>query len=323
MFLNAYYFRAHMYTCVPHQIREDLEWMADLGTNAISIAVLEQDLFAGRENIDIVCQEADRVGMKVYAVPSRWAGLVAGSPKVPSTFSVTHPQGWMLDKNGQPYFSEVCGVHSSVHDPATYEFYCKSLDTLLGNHPIAGIVWDEVKILKKEDHSAFARAKRPEDAGQEWDIDQGALFFDRVGGHVRSTNPGIDLNMFLYSHSFGAPEKRYAQIENLDAFGCDGRPWSVTDDGQPDGGKGKCLLGGPGQKFIDEARKNGKGGLMLIENHNMRAQDNHLMDQRMPEVLAMNPEHLLYYYYPRNIEKPEENMGIIAKHLRQHASISC
>jgi hypothetical protein len=68
--LNAYYFRAHMYTMVPRQVREDLQWMADVGTNIVSIAVLEQDLFAAVENIEIICDEASKLGMDVWAVPS-------------------------------------------------------------------------------------------------------------------------------------------------------------------------------------------------------------------------------------------------------------
>ena len=59
--VNAYYFRAHMYTMVPRHVREDLRWMADNG-NALTLAVLEQDLFAAVENIRIVCEEAAKLG---------------------------------------------------------------------------------------------------------------------------------------------------------------------------------------------------------------------------------------------------------------------
>ncbi|MEO1478413.1 MAG: hypothetical protein AAFV01_07535, partial [Bacteroidota bacterium] len=41
--LNAYYFRAHMYTCVPRHVRHDMETMAEWGTTHVTIAVLEQD----------------------------------------------------------------------------------------------------------------------------------------------------------------------------------------------------------------------------------------------------------------------------------------
>jgi hypothetical protein len=69
--LNAYYFRGHMYTLVPRHVREDMKWMADVGTNIVSVAVLEQDFFAAVENIEIICNEAAKLGMEVWAVPSR------------------------------------------------------------------------------------------------------------------------------------------------------------------------------------------------------------------------------------------------------------
>jgi hypothetical protein len=316
MQLSAYYFRAHMYTLVPHQVREDMAWMADVGTNAVCLAVLEQDFHAGRENIEIIAKEADRFGMEVFAVPSRWGGLVAGSPKVPSLFSVLHPETWMLQADGTPYTSSVCGVHSSVHHPATFDFFAEKVTSLLSELPFKGIIWDEVKILNKEDHSPAALAVRPEQAGVEWDNDQSARFFGRVNAVAREVNSGVRLSLFVYSHRFGAAEKRYAQIDPLDDFGCDGRPWGLDDDGVPDGGEGKVLLG-PGQTFVAEARKNGKNGLILIENHNLRKQDNALMDRRLPEVLALGAGHVMYYYYPRNLQDPDDDMQILGKHLKR------
>ena len=55
--INAYYFRAHMYTLVPRHVREDLKWMADVGTNVVSLAILEQDLIAAKENVDFICDD--------------------------------------------------------------------------------------------------------------------------------------------------------------------------------------------------------------------------------------------------------------------------
>ncbi len=133
--LNACYFRAHMYTMVPRHIREDMKWMAGAGTNVVSIAVPEQDLYAAVENIQTVCEEAAKAGMAVHAVPSRWGGLVAGAPKVPSMFSVTNPQTWMLRKDGKPAFNGTSGVTSSIHYPETYDFFCGSVDKIVRIHP--------------------------------------------------------------------------------------------------------------------------------------------------------------------------------------------
>ena len=47
--IAAYYIGAHVYTCVPRHVREDMEWMADKGTRYVFISVLEQDLFADED----------------------------------------------------------------------------------------------------------------------------------------------------------------------------------------------------------------------------------------------------------------------------------
>lgn len=94
--LNACYFRAHMYTIVPRHIREDMKWMADKGTSVVTQAVLEQDLYAAIENIDIVCQEAEKRRHGGAYRTLTLGGLFAGAPKVPSRFTATHPETRVL-----------------------------------------------------------------------------------------------------------------------------------------------------------------------------------------------------------------------------------
>jgi len=62
MFINAYYFWQHMYTLVPRYVREDMEWMAGVGTNAVSVGILEQDLFAAEANLDILSGKPNALG---------------------------------------------------------------------------------------------------------------------------------------------------------------------------------------------------------------------------------------------------------------------
>ena len=69
---------------------------------------------------------------------------------------------------------------------------------------------------------------------------------------------------------------------------------------------------------MEAAKKNGKKSLFLIENHNMPDEDNDLMEARLGDILALKPDHLMYYYYPRNVDKPDDNMAIIAKHLKSY-----
>lgn len=312
--LNAYYFRAHTYTLVPAQVRDDMRWMADVGTNAVSVAVLEQDLFAAVENIEIICTEAEKAGMQVFAVPSRWGGMVAGAPKVPSLFSVHNPQTWMLEKDGTPVKSAVSGVISSVHYPEVLDFFCATAEKMFELWNIQGVIWDEPKSFRV-DYSAKAKEKLGENASWETHLKAVCDFYSQVNAHIKQAAPGKTTALFSYAHSHQSIVEAAAQITGLDYFGCDGRPWYNADGGQQEG-SGKVLLGqDAGERFLKAARKHNKKSLMLIENHNMPDRDTALMDKRLPQVLALAPDQIIYYYYPRNIQSPDQNMSVLKKHL--------
>ncbi len=312
--LNAYYFRAHMYTLVPKHVREDLKWMADAGTDVVTVAILEQDLSAAVENVSIIQSEATKLGMKLVVVPSRWGGLLAGAPKVPSLFSVVNPQTWLRKEDGSFYTDVNVGVHSSVHYPETVEFFKTSIDKVFSLWDVAGIIWDEPKIYDKKDYSEAARKNIADIENQALHDQAFSNFFSEINKHIKTKYPDKHTSLFIYANQKQEVIDNAAAIKHLDYFGCDGRPWSVNEKGQVEQ-PGKVLIG-PGERFIEAAEKNSKKSLFLIENHNMKAENNAWMDQRLPDVLAMKPDQLIYYYYPRNVDKPEENMAIIKKHLK-------
>lgn len=295
--LNAYYFWAHSYTLVPRHVREDMEWMADIGTNAVTLAILEQDLTAIPRNLDIICREAERVGMQVFAAPSRWCGLVAGAPKVPSMFALTHPELWLRDAAGKPQINAFSGPLCDVTQSAVVDFWRDNLAQLLTRWPIRGIIFDEPKSLNIQPVSELT------------------VFFNHVGAHAKSVRADTAVSMFLFSFYGDDTLGPFAQIGSLDYFGCDGRPWGPADAPLVDHDR-KVLLGGAAARFLAAARAQGKGGLVLIENHDIPVAGYDMMDRRFAEVLALGAEHLIYYYYPRNLDDPDRVMGIVAKHLK-------
>lgn len=322
--VNAHYFRAHMYTLVPRHVREDLQWMADAGCTHLTLAVLEQDLFAAVENIEIVCNEAAKRNLRVIATPARWAGLTAGAPKVPSLFSTLHPETWIRNQDGSVYQSpRVSGVISSIHHPATYDFFCQSLTTLFTKFPIDGMIWDEPKGFRL-DYSKAALSNLAPNAPREAHWKATADFYGRVSRFVREKFPAKRIAMFVQAHNNLQQVEICAQIQGIDTFGCDGRPWDIDTEKQwsegpkqedQESGKGKVLLG-KGERITALARKYSKKTLMLAENHNLPAKMLPAMEQGLPKVLALPLDHLIFYYYPRNIEEPERNMAIIARALK-------
>lgn len=323
--LNAYYFRGQMYTSVPAQVRADMQWMADHGTTAVTIGVLEQDLDSATQNIDRICTEAHRAGMKVFATPSRWGNIVAGSLKVPSIFTNKHSDSWILSSSGKPTNTGF-GFASSVHYQEVVDFFTSNLQQLLTQWPIEGIIWDEPKTLETQDYSANAVAQKPPGSSDDWYTDTVCDFFDDVSGYAKSINPDVVVSLFIYSTYSDSDQNPYvmqrcAQIKNIDYFGCDGRPWHVSDDLGPlgDGNNPytKVLLPNA-QQFIAAAQQNGKGGVVLMENFSFDPPEPYyidLMTRTIPQVITLKPEHLIYYYYGRSITDPDAVMKVTATAL--------
>ncbi|WP_294069246.1 hypothetical protein [Proteiniphilum sp. UBA1028] len=312
-YLNALYYRAHMYTMVPSQIREDLNWMAKAGTNAISLAILEQDFDAAYENIEFIIKEANKLGMDVFAVPSRWGGMLAGSPKVPSVFTTRNPQTWVLNKDGSAFDTSISGRISSIHHPDTYLFFEKMVDKLFSTWNFKGIIWDEPKTLDL-DYSPEAIKNLGANPTIEQQVQANVNFYSRLNEHIKSKYPEKIISLFMYASFDDKTVSKMAEIKNLDYFGADGRPWGNADGGKLER-EGKTLLGTQGQRFIDAAHANNTKSLFLMENHNMLDEDIPLLEKGMPQLLKMDIDQLIYYYYPRNIEDPDRIMNIIRKNL--------
>lgn len=322
--IGAYYLNAHMYTSVPRHVREDMAWIAETGTDFICVGILEQDLWAAGENIELIIEEAARANLRVMAVPSRWGGLTAGAPKVPSLFSVLHPHTWIQDEHGQTGFNPTTsGVISSIHWPETFQFFTESLDRFFTRHPgLAGLVIDEPKALQFPDHSPKARAVLGPGTSRSDHVQAAVDFYDRVLGHVRERHPDKLRLMFVPAQTRLEDIERCAAMRNVDYFGADGRAWDLPTDGgwlslsdHSESGRGKVLLSGIGQQYIDAAHARGKKSLFLIENHNLTADMIDPMDRCLPDVLALDVDLVLYYYYPRNIPEPDRVMGLLRRHL--------
>ena len=323
--IGAYYLNAHMYTCVPRHIRADMEWMADIGTQYVCVGVLEQDLFAAYENHALIAQEAARVGMKIIAVPSRWGGLTAGAPKVPSLFTMLNPETKIVNKQGKTaIMPKVSGGISSVHHPDTFKFFTETLAELYKQHPhLAGFIIDEPKcfIVDKSKHAVAALGP---DAPLVAHYAAARDFWSRVCAFAKQRWP--DKLTFLFQQTHNPPDELAAGagVQHLDYYGADGRPWDAADDAKleagegQESGKGKILLSGKGEAFIKAARAvPGRKSFFLLENHNLHAAAIPALDRHYPAVLALKPDFAAYYYYPRNVHDPDRAMAVIAKHVKR------
>jgi hypothetical protein len=293
-----------------------MKWLADAGTNAITIAVLEQDFDAASENIQFIIKEANKVGMDVIATPSRWGGIVAGAPKVPSVFTIRNPQTWVLNKDGSAFDTPISGRISSINSEETYQFVQDLIDKLFQKWNFKGVIWDEPKTISL-DYSPAAIQKFGNNPTMDQQIQANVDFYSRINKHIKTKFPDKTTSLFIYASFDDKTIKKLAKIQYLDYFGADGRPWNESDGGQLEE-KGKTLLGNQGQRFIDAAHANNMKSMLLMENHNLPKSNIYLLEKGMPELLKMDIDQLIYYYYPRNVEEPDRTMNIIKKNLKNY-----
>ena len=242
-------------------------------------------------------------------------GLVAGAPKVPSDFTIKNPETWKKNKDGS-YAGGVAGRISSIFHPATYEFMRDSAKRLFETWDFKGLIWDEPKSLG-EDYHELAIKELGNGASREQFLDANVQFYSKINNDIKADYPDKTIAMFIYSNFDDMAVEKCATIDGLDVYGCDGRPWRNEDGGKQEG-QGKVLLGGVGQRFLDAATANKKKSLWLVENHNMSDKDIPLLEKGLPEVVKTDVDHLIYYYYPRNLSQPDKIMNVIKKNISDY-----
>ena len=314
--LNAYYFQHHTFCLVPRHVREDMEWMADVGTNAITLAVLEQDLFANKANMDIICREADRAGISVHAVPSRWGGLLAGAPKVPSLFTATHPETWILKEDGTPYY------YDSLR-PDEQRASSRHLRVLLSEpgeiaqrngRSKASSLTSRKSSISRTTRPGRRRRFRPAPVRRRTSTRApiftiGSAPMPASSGRVLSSPCSCRLSRRVTSWSAAPGSPPLIISAATEGPGGLRTAWTCA-------GTRKALIG-QAERFLAAARANGKGGLILVENISMSPEYNKVMDEHLPTVLSYAAEHLLYYYYGMNLDDPDGTMEVVAKHLKK------
>ncbi len=309
--LNAFYIRAHMYTLVPRNVLNDLDWMASVGTNSITVSVLEQDMSASKNNLLFIVKEARKRGMQVYMVPTRWAGIFAGGTKVPSIFSVRNPHTWRKKENGEILFTRSTGVISSIHYPEVTDFFIKGLAKAVNQWELDGVIWDEPKIWVKDFSDPARKMADFDHVGSHY---QAAVnFMNHLSTGLKELIPGIKLLFYTGADTSQEILKFQKQLINIDYFGCSGLPWSSAVD--KDGRQYKRYLEDKIPEFKLYASKMGLKSMAVIKNMYINPQDHPLVDQHLPKILALKPDNLTYYYYPRNLENPDQNMNLLKKHL--------
>ncbi|WP_422106278.1 hypothetical protein [Winogradskyella sp.] len=322
--INTLYYRANTYHYNPAHIATDMQWMANHGSHALTIALSEVDFEKAHRNIETIVTEAHKRNLKVFFVTSRWAGVFAGAPKMPSLFAAKNPHTWSLNAEGKPYFHS-SGPICSIYYPEVEQFFMAYLDKAFNNFGFDGVVWDEPKAYQM-DYSSKGKATLKaisgyaDGSGEALIVHEGRYcdFISKLNDHIKTKHGDKVINFFAYPYLTESWIEQASKIRHLDYFGADGRAYPNTERPQVYTGK-KFLLGegNVGMRYVKKADEKHLKSMVLIENFKTKPDEYELLDKHLDTVITM-ADQLAYYYYPRSCEEPNKAMQIITDKLKKH-----
>lgn len=312
--VNNIYYRANTFSMVPRHVAQDMQWMADHGSNALTIAVSEQDFEHAKRNIELICTEAGKRNLKVFFVTSRWAGVFAGAPKMPSIFAARNPQTWSLDENGKPYFHS-SGPICSIYYPEVKDFFISSIDQAFNTWDLAGIIWDEPKAYLMDYSQGAKDVLGPDGTVEQHEINY-CNYISELNDHINTNYPDKTISFFAYPYLTNSWIESASKIRHLDYFGADGRPYSKKDSEGIVEVKKYILGENSAQRYIDKANEKGIKSMVLIENFKMQVDHHPLVEKRLDQIIS-SVDQFAYYYYPRSCENPDASMKLITDHVKK------
>ncbi|MBQ0734680.1 hypothetical protein [Aquimarina celericrescens] len=313
--INNLYYRANTFHYNPAHIAADMQWMADHGTNALTMAISEVDFNTAEQNIETIINEAHKRGIKVFFVTSRWAGVFAGAPKMPSIFAAKNPHTWSLNKKGKPYFHS-SGPICSIYYPEVFNFFIEHLDKAFMTWDLDGVVWDEPKAYQL-DYAPNARETLGERPSVETHEANYCEFISKLNDHIRNKHGNKIINFFAYPYLSNSFIEEASKIRHLDYYGADGRAYPKAE--KPESFRGKKYLigeGKVGKRYIEKATEKKLKSMVLIENFNTQIQEYPLLEKHLDTIITM-ADQFAYYYYPRSCAEPDKAMQLITKHLKK------
>jgi hypothetical protein len=260
MFINCYYYAPHNHSLLRSHVCRDLRHIADLGCDAVSVCVQEDQLANWHQGrLHVFVGEAHAAGLQVHAVPNRWCGLLAGWLDGFSEWTLRHSDTWLPGRPGQ----------SDPEHPAVAEHYREHVRRLL-DFGFDGIIWDE---------------PRPADRREVFE------FLDRMSSHAKSMDPGVVISLFAEAGGLHVAPW-LAECEHLDFAGADGHV--RRDEYQMHRMKNTIFT--THEVFHPALKAAGKKTIFLPEAQRHRDEDLGEYVACVDEAFSLPMDHLLFYY---------------------------
>ncbi len=318
MRINFYYLAHGFFVMNPRQIADDYREIKDLGADSLTYAILEQDEEFCPATVEMHFAMAHKAGLKVYVIFSRFGGLFAGAPRVPSLFATNNPEVLMRNENGGVYGGDI-GVVACVNNPKFAGFFDETTARLLSRFEIDGVVLDEPKVAGMACHCDACRRLRGEADPLRFQKESFAGWLGRIITNMKRQKPGLEVALFNDTLQDTEFHEMTAKLAGLDYHGIDGSlSLQGVDPKRPGRTKMPLLDQLPEAKRI--AHSNGKKLMAVCENFQVPASQIPAWEASFAKVLEFRPELLVFFHYAPNTDDPEALQEMVRRCCRKAAA---
>lgn len=296
MLINCYYYAPHNHVMLSDHIKADLGRMVELGTDIVSLCLQESQITNWHwKRVENFIDLAHRAGLKVHAVPNRWAGLFAGWLDGFGAFTVNNPHLLVEDEHGRPVVQGEMAC--CVNKPEVREHIEACLRLMFRTFAFDGVIWDEP-------HAPRCHCRCCREAGidsQRQAERSFSTYLDEVSFLVKALGNNIVTGVFVQPDQGGLLEALTA-TRHIDYLGSDGHLRS--DDHRMHRMKGTIFEAH--RNFYPLLKAAGKKTFFLIEGQRHRDEDLQNYLDNLDRAFSLPMEQLMYYFSAHEMSPENE-----------------
>jgi hypothetical protein len=308
MLVSAYCLGYGNWTVIPKQWEQSFADMRANGFNAVALSFSESEMRYARRTFELQIKMAHDQGLKVFVIPSRLGGRLAGAPLMPSIWLNQHPESQIPEHPG------IACIENLEFRNWLKEFF----QILLHDYELDGIIFDEPKLVDRVTRHKDTIAKYGNNPTAINMQDSYIEMLTELINMSKKIRPELEITIFNMPISPEYFTQRSTEIENVDYCGFDGNFSKQSFFHEPPE-KHKMKLTEIWPRTIRECERAGKKTFALIENMLMPREVHAEFGAEMRNFLSYaKPDHLSCYYYGHNNECPEEIQQITMRTLKQY-----
>lgn len=308
--ISAYTLSFQNWTVVPHHIEENFRDLRECGFDSVCLSFSESEAQYARRAFELQVKLAHEAGLKVYVVPSRLGGRMAGAPFMPSVWLARHPEAAEPNRSFLPM---ACLEHQPFRD-----WIRAFLVQLMKDYPLDGIIWDEPKGVEEASAHPDTRAKLGREPTVEDTWRSYCEMLTELNEACLAVRPELVITLFSQKTDPEGFTQRAAKLPHIQFHGYDGN-LARQSFFHEEPTWAKYRIESVWERTVAECELGGKQPFGLVENMLMPSAAIEEYEANLDAYLqGPLPDHLSIYYYAHNNEDPEAVHAITKRLMRKH-----